>query len=62
MDILLMPENFGMTGKQLLWSRSKIIGTFYWCLGGAFGFAGSLQSYGFAPHRQPQNFSPIPSV
>ena len=32
-----------------LWSRSKITGTFYWCLGGTFGFAGSLQSYGFAP-------------
>jgi hypothetical protein len=43
-------------------SRSKITGTFYWCLGGTFGFAGSLQSCGFAPHRQTQNFSPIPSV
>jgi hypothetical protein len=43
-------------------SRSKITGTFYRGLGGAFGFAGSLQSYGFAPLRQPQNSSPIPSV
>ncbi len=37
-------------------------GTFCCCIEGAFGFAGSLQSYGFAPLRQPQNFSPIPSV
>lgn len=36
-----------------LGSRSKITGTFYWCLGGTFGFA---------PLRQPQNFFPIPSV
>jgi hypothetical protein len=46
----------------LLWSRSKITGTFCRGLGGAFGFAGSLQSYGFAPLRQPQNSSPIPSI
>ena len=28
------------------------MGPFYWCLGGSFGFAGSLQSYGFIRKSQ----------